>query len=480
MRYDLVIRNGTVVDGTRAPRYGADLAIMGDRISALGSVPEKGRSEIDASGFVVAPGFIDAHTHDDRLMLSAPDMAPKVSQGVTTVVAGNCGISLAPAPRGMSAPILPPIDLLDDDGGWFRFPTFRSYVEELQARPAATNCALLVGHTMLRAQAMADVGRPAGKAEIATMQRMTEEALASGAIGVSTGLYYEPARAATTEEVIEVCRPLAEHEGIYCTHMRDEGARVIDSLDESFRIGRELGVPVVISHHKVVGTPNHGRSAETLPFIERAMRSQRIALDCYPYCASSTILSYSRTLVASTTLVTWSKPHPEFAGRKLDEIAAKMGLGIEETVARLLPAGAIYFSMDEADVRRILAFEHTMIGSDGLPHDTAPHPRLWGSFPRVLGHYSRGLNLFPLETAVHKMTGLTARSFGLDSRGVVREGAFADLAIFDAGAVDEAASFAQPIRPAKGIHAVIVNGTVVWKDGEPTGARPGRVLRRGG
>jgi len=480
MPYDLVVRNGTVIDGTRAPRFRADLAVTGERISALGPVAEKGRVEIDASGLVVAPGFIDAHTHDDRLMLSAPEMAPKVSQGVTTVVAGNCGISLAPAPRGMSAPVLPPIDLLDDAGGWFRFRTFGAYVEELNARPAATNCALLVGHTMLRAQAMSDVQLPASPDEIRRMQAMTEEALSAGAIGVSTGLYYEPARAATTEEVIEVCRPLAAHDGIYCTHMRDEGARVIDSLEESFRIGRELGVPVVISHHKVVGTPNHGRSAETLPFIERAMRAQRIALDCYPYCASSTILSYSRTLIASTTLVTWSRPHPEFAGCRLDEVAAKMGLGIEEAVQRLLPAGAIYFSMDEADVQRILAFEHTMIGSDGLPHDAAPHPRLWGSFPRVLGHYSRALNLFPLETAVHKMTGLTAQSFGLEGRGVLREGAFADLAIFDAGAVDEAASFAQPIRPARGIHAVIVNGSVVWKDGEPTGARPGRVLRRGG
>src|SRR6185369_11016528 len=198
------------------------------------------------------------------------------------------------------------------------------YVEELKSRPAATNCVLFVGHTMLRAQAMDDVQRPASAGEIRRMQAMTEEALEAGAIGVSTGLYYEPARAAPTEEVIEVCRALAEHDGIYCTHMRDEGARVIDSLEESFRIGRELGVPVVISHHEVVGTPNHGRSVETLPFIERAMRSQKIALDCYPYCASSTILSYSRTLVASTTLVTWSKPHPEFAGCKLDEVAAKM------------------------------------------------------------------------------------------------------------------------------------------------------------
>jgi N-acyl-D-amino-acid deacylase len=478
MRYDLIVRNGTIVDGTRKARYEADLAITGDRIAAIGILDGKGEVEIDASSRIVAPGFIDSHTHDDRLMLSAPDMAPKVSQGVTTVVAGNCGISLAPAPQGMRAPVLPPIDLLDNSGGWFRFPTFHSYVDELKARPAATNCALLVGHTMLRAQAMDDVQRPASQYEIRKMREMTEEALAAGAIGVSTGLYYEPARAATTEEVIEVCRPLGARHGIYCTHMRDEGDRVVESLEESFRIGRELGVPVVISHHKVVGTANHGRSAETLPIIERAMRSQKIGLDCYPYCASSTILSYSRTLVAATTLVTWSKPHPEFAGFKLDEVSARMGLGMEQTVAKLLPAGAIYFSMDEADVQRILAFEHTMIGSDGLPHDAAPHPRLWGSFPRVLGHYSRGLKLFPLETAVYKMTGLTAKSFGLADRGVLREGAFADIAIFDAGAVDEAATFARPIQPARGIETVIVNGAVVWNDGKPTGARPGRVLGR--
>src|SRR5436853_4077399 len=234
------------------------------------------------------------------------------------------------------------------------------------------------------------------------MRSMVEEALAAGAIGFSTGLYYEPARAAPTEEVIEVCRPLAARKGIYCTHMRDEGDRVVDSLEETFRIGRELGVAVVVSHHKLVGKPNHGRSAETLPIIEKAMRSQRIGLDCYPYCASSTILSASRTAVASKVLVTWSKPQPQFAGMELAQVAAAMKVSTDEAIARLLPAGAIYFSMDEADVQRILGFPQTMIGSDGLPHDASPHPRLWGTFPRVLGHYARGLKLFPLETAVYK------------------------------------------------------------------------------
>jgi len=478
-RYSLVIRNGTVIDGTRAPRFQADVAIQDGRIAAIGKLGKlQADAEVDASGKIVAPGFIDAHTHDDRLLLSAPDMAPKASQGVTTVVAGNCGISLAPAPNGMQAPVPVPLDLLDAEGGWFRFPTFAAYVEELRARPAATNCALLVGHTSLRVQTMDSLERPASGVEIARMRALADEALAAGAIGVSTGLYYEPATAAPTEEVIEVCRPLTKRNGLYCTHMRDEADHVLESLEETFRIGRELRVPVVVSHHKVVGKPNHGRSAETLPLIEARMREQRIGLDCYPYCASSTILTFGRTRVASKTLVTWSKPHPEFAGMELSDIAAKMGLHPEAAVAKLLPAGAIYFSMDEADVQRILAFEQTMVGSDGLPHDSAPHPRLWGTFPRVLGHYARGLGLFPLETAVYKMTGLTAKTFGLADRGILKEGYAADITMFDAGTVDEAATFARPIQPAKGIEAVIVNGAIVWRAGKPTGARPGQVLAR--
>jgi N-acyl-D-amino-acid deacylase len=480
MRYDLILRKPTVVDGTRAPRYAADIAVNGDRIAAIGKLDDaQAELELDASGRIAAPGFIDAHTHDDRLMLSAGEMTPKVSQGVTTVVAGNCGVSLAPAPEGMRRPVPPPLDLLDDEGAWFRFRNFAEYVETLRATPAATNCALLVGHTTLRVATMNKLEREASDAEIARMRELADEALAAGAIGISTGLYYEPARAAPTEEVIEVSRPLKARNGIYCTHMRDEGDRIVESLEETFRIGHELGVPVVISHHKLAGKPNHGRSRETLPLIAERMKSQPIGLDCYPYCASSTILSASRTSVASKTLITWSKPHPEYAGMELGEVAKKMNLSLEATVERLVPAGAIYFSMDEADVQRILAFEHTMIGSDGLPHDAAPHPRLWGTFPRVLGHYARGLGLFPLETAVYKMTGLTARTFGLKDRGVLKPGAYADITMFDAGQVADEASFGKSIRPARGIDTVIVNGRIVWREGRASGARPGRVLARG-
>jgi N-acyl-D-amino-acid deacylase len=475
--HDLVIRNATVIDGSGAPRYRADIGVKAAVIAAIGRDLPPGARELDATGLIAAPGFIDAHTHDDRLMLSAPEMAAKVSQGITTVVAGNCGISLAPAPRGMARPVTPPLDLLDDEGSWFRFPTFASYIEALEASPAATNCALLVGHSALRVQTVSDLNRPATPAEEAEMRRLAEEALAAGAIGISTGLWYEPARAATTEEVIEVCRPLTARGALYCTHMRDEADHVTASLEETFRIGRELAVRVVVSHHKVAGVRNHGRSEETLALIDRRMQQQPIGLDCYPYCASSTILSYDRTLGASKTLISWSRPHPELAGMDLEAIAGRMGLTVREAVEALLPAGAIYFAMDEADVRRILAFPDTMVGSDGLPHDSAPHPRLWGTFPRVLGHYARDVGLFSLETAVHKMTGLTARTFGLEGRGLIRDGMAADITLFDAQTVGDAATFESPIRAARGIATVIVNGEVAWRDGRTTGARPGRVLK---
>lgn len=477
--FDLLIRNATVVDGTGDVRYEADIGIVGDRIAKIGDLStSSAKNEIDLKGKVAAPGFIDAHTHDDRMMLSDPEMTPKISQGVTTIIGGNCGISLAPMPRPIPDPVTPPLNLLDDLGGWFKFPTFASYLSELNQQPSTTNRAMLVGHTTLRVAVMDDLEQPATPDQIRQMQELVTEAMQAGAIGVSTGLFYEPAVAAPTEEVIEVCKPLKEYNGLYCTHMRDEADGVMDSLEETFRIGREVGVPVVISHHKVIGQKNYGRSAETLEFIEKSMAKQPICLDCYPYAAGSTVLSWSRAVTSARVIVTWSKKLPEYAGQDLDKIAEKLGVSQEEAIEKLLPAGAIYFRMDEQDVQKILQFGPTMIGSDGLPHDASPHPRLWATFPRVLGHYRRGLGLFSLENAVHKMTGLTAHNFGLTDRGVLKEGAFADLTLFDEETVDAAATYENPIALSHGIAAVIVNGEVVWRDGRATGTRPGRVLSR--
>jgi N-acyl-D-amino-acid deacylase len=215
---------------------------------------------------------------------------------------------------------------------------------------------------------------------------------------------------------------------------------------------------------------------ETLALIRRRMTEQQMALDCYPYIASSTVLRYDRLAQSSRIIVTWSRPHPEFSGLDLDEVARRLGVSETEAVERIKPAGAIYFMLDEGDVQRILAFDETMIGSDGLPHDAKPHPRLWGTFPRVLGHYSRELKLFSLETAVYKMTGLPATKFRLAGRGALKEGNHADITIFDAATVADAADFQDSTRPAHGIDTVIVNGEVVWSDGAPTGQRPGRVL----
>jgi N-acyl-D-amino-acid deacylase len=284
---------------------------------------------------------------------------------------------------------------------------------------------------------------------------------------------------APTEEVIAVAEALREAGGLYVTHMRDEGAGVLESIEETLRIGREAGAPVVISHHKCAMPENYGRSLETLPAIERAARGQKVDFDVYPYAAGSTVLMPFRLRPDVPVQVTWSVPHPEMNGRMLDDIAAEWGMDRVAAAEKLLPAGAIYFQMDEADVQRIMAHPRSMIGSDGLPHDAFPHPRLWGTFPRVLGHYARDLNLFSLEVAVHKMTGRCAEVFGLVDRGVVREGAYADLVLFDPETVRDAADFQNPTRPAEGILETWVNGQSAYVHGSgTTAARAGRLVTR--
>ena len=325
---------------------------------------------------------------------------------------------------------------------------------------------------------MTALDRPAEAAEIGRMGELLQEALDAGAVGLSSGLAYAPAEHAPAAEIEALAALLRPAGALYTTHMRNEGDRVLDSLEESFAVGRAAGVPVVISHHKTIGRQNFGRTAQTLPVIAAALAGQEIGLDAYPYIASSTVLTAAQAERATKVLVTWSKSAPEQAGRELSAIAADWGVGPKAAVDRLQPAGAIYWMMDEADVQRVLGFPHTMIGSDGLPHDFHPHPRLWGTFPRVLGHYCRELGLFGLEEAVRKMTGLPAARFGLSGRGKVAAGAYADITVFDPATVIDRATFEQPITPAAGIEHVFVNGRPVWAEGKPTGDRPGRALRR--
>jgi N-acyl-D-amino-acid deacylase len=473
---DWILRGGEAIDGSGRPRCRADVAVAGDRIAAVGRIDGSvGARELDVSGKIIAPGFIDVHTHDDRALFATPDMAAKASQGVTTVVTGNCGISLAPLL--IEAPPPPPLDLLGETAD-YRYATFRQYLAALDQEPAAINAACLVGHSTLRVGAMRTLDRPADNAELGRMGERLEEALEAGAVGLSSGLAYAPAAGAPAAEIEALAKLLRPAGAIYTTHMRYEGSAVLDSLEESFAAGRAAGVPVVISHHKTIGRENFGRTAETLPVIAAAIARQEVGLDAYPYIASSTVLSAAQAKRALKVLVTWSKSAPEQAGRELSAIATDWGISEREAVDRLQPAGAVYWTMDEADVQRVLRFEHTMIGSDGLPHDTHPHPRLWGAFPRVLGHYCRDLGLFGLEEAVRRMTGLSAARFGLTGRGVLAPGAYADITVFDPQTVADRATFEAPTTPAAGIDHVFVNGRLVWSEGKPTGDRPGRALRR--
>lgn len=473
---DIVIRNGTIIDGTGAHRVQADLAITGDRLSAVGDVSHyKAAHTIDAIGLTITPGFIDAHTHDDRALLSSPEMRPKVSQGVTTVITGNCGVSLAPLVVTDRPP--PPLDLLGDRH-WYRFETFGDYIAAVEAHPPAVNAAMLVGHSTLRVRVMSAVDRPASRAEIDQMRSLLQDALDRGAIGFSTGLFYPTNRAAPKEEVIALVELLASAGGIYTTHMRDEADDVEESLKETFETAQAAGVPVVISHHKCAGRRNWGRSSKTLSLIDQARQHHPVGLDVYPYAASSTVLMPDLMDEHIRIIVTWSESEPHVAGRDLADIACEWNCSLTEAAQRLQPAGAVYFQMDEADVRRILAYPHSMIGSDGLPHDQFPHPRLWGTFPRVLGHYARDVGLLTLEDAVYRMTGLPATQFHLGDRGVIKVGNYADLVIFDANQIGDRATFEHPTHPASGIQTVFVNGQIVWEAGHMTNARPGRVLHR--
>jgi N-acyl-D-amino-acid deacylase len=475
--HDTLIRGGWLIDGSGAARRRSDVAIEGDRISHLGDLASATASlEIDARGKIVAPGFIDAHTHDDSALLRTPEMTAKVSQGVTTVVVGNCGASLAPLRVSGWPPL--PLDLLGGEEN-FRFDSFAAYVEALDRTPPATNAVFLVGHTTLRRRCMEGaLDRTARDSEIAAMQAEVAAAMQAGATGLSTGLDYATAVAASTEEVVALAEIAAGGGGLYVTHTRDYFDKVAESVEEALEIGRRARLPVIFSHHQASGPKNHGKVGATLARIASAMERQEVSLDAYPYAATSTVIKPERCGPEIRVVITWSNPHPEMVGRELSDIAALWGCDRRGAAERLCPGGAVYFQLDEADVREVLAFPHTMIGSDGLPSDRMPHPRLWGSFPRVLGHYARDVGLFPLEEAVRRMTGLPAGRFGLADRGVIREGAFADVTVFDAETIIDKASFAQPVQAAAGIEHVLVNGERIWSGGRSTGRRPGRALRR--
>jgi N-acyl-D-amino-acid deacylase len=474
--YDVVIRNGQVADGTGKKLFAADVALKGDRIAAVEpSGALRGDNEIDAKGKVVAPGFIDVHTHDDTALIDNPTMAMKASQGVTTVVCGNCGASAAPYVRSDVGHFLSLI--VRNKANISR--SFAEFAGKVDAARPAINGAFLIGHSTLRMNFMGDdLARTATAGEITGMRDLLDQSLEQGAIGMSSGLFYAVANAASTDEVAEVAKPLGKWGGVYTAHMRDEGENILPAMDETFEIGRRAGASIIVSHHKCSGRANFGRMRETLPKFSEAMKRQEIAFDVYPYIAGSTILRSDMLERADKVMITWSDKVPDLGGRDLKDIAREMGCSMREAADRIQPAGAIYFMMDEKDVQSAMAHPGAMIGSDGIPFDAHPHPRLWGTFPRVLGHYSRELKLFPLEDAVRRMTSYSAQRFRLTKRGEVKPGFYADLCVFDPATVIDTATFEKPISPAKGIDMVLCNGQIAWRDGKPGGARSGRALRR--
>jgi len=490
--YDFVIRGASLFDGSGAPPRQSDVAVQGSFIAEVGAVSGATRRDIDAEGLALAPGFIDVHTHDDFAVLLHPEMAFKVLGGVTTCVVGNCGMGAAPwqAASLMARAFHPDQDVP-------RYEGYAGYFAHLSENPATPNVAALAGHGTIRLAVMGVDDREPTEAEMAAMKATLNEALDEGVIGLSTGLIYEPGRYARTEEIIELASEMSTRGGIYTTHMRDEGTGLVASVEEALRIGQEAGVDVQISHHKAAGRPSWGLVRESLELIEQAQsRGQTVFADQYPYTAGSTVLaavlqnemfgdSDDAPSTPADVVIASCSPHPEWEGRSLAELSEEFGCTGTEAAERILREAptttVITHMMNEDDVRTVMAHPSTMIGSDGIPTVGAkPHPRLSNTFARVLGHYARDEAVLPMAEAVRKMTGFAAETFGLDRRGYVREGNYADLVVFDPNTVKDRGTFDEPTLMPTGFHHVFVNGTEVVSGGQHTGSRPGLTLRRQG
>ena len=494
---DLLIRGATVYDGTGGPPSAADVAVSGPTIEAVGGdLPAEGAGTvIDGTGLALAPGFIDVHSHDDFAVLLTPEMDFKVAQGVTTDVVGNCGLGAAPfGPARRYLGFFGADRLADSLPAW---DTYGEYLGALDANPPSLNVAVLVGHGTVRLEAMGNDRRAPSDAELARMLDTLAEGLDAGCVGYSTGLIYEPGRYSASDELIALARLMAGTGGLYASHMRNEANGLLEAVAETIGVGEQACVAVQISHHKASGTSAWGLVKSSLSMIDQARAGGLdVTADQYPYTAGSTslfaVVQNHDEGTAGVGATDWSKivlasapGHPQFEGRSVAELAESFHVEPVEAARRIVDAegyGAVVVihSMSEDDVRAVMAHPSTMIGSDGIPTmGGKPHPRLYGTFARVLGHYSRDEGVLALEEAVHRMTGMAAAKFGLPGRGVIEPGAFADLVLFDPASIDDVATYESPRRHPAGIRQVWVNGTAVVRHGVHTGERPGRALRRG-
>jgi N-acyl-D-aspartate/D-glutamate deacylase len=527
--HDILIRGGLLIDGSGAAPTRGDLAIRDGRIAAIGAkLGDAAGMVIDADSLAVAPGFIDIKTHSDFTLPINPKAESKARQGVTTEIIGHCGFSVAPALPGMVELLR---DYLSPSAPWlpFKETTFAEYLDGFPA--TAVNAGMLVGHNTLRLMVMGMADRPPTSDELARMIALLEEALDAGALGLSSGLFTAPGSYARPDEMVALCRVLARYNGGYFTHIRDEANKVLESVAEAIDIADICGVHVEIVHFKCSGMDNWGKAGRALAMIAAAKaRGLDVDCDAYPYAAGSNPLknllpqwaqaggveamlarlaekptrARLRADIARDGLNNWGRipswdcvrisisPHlPQHAGTTIGALAAERGQDPIDTVADYLVAdkGAtrvLVTSISEDDIRDIVASPLALVGSDGncvATYGTVsqglPHPRFYGTFPRIIGHYVGELGLIPLELAVHKMTGASARALKLHDRGLLREGYRADVTIFDPADFKDRATYADPHQYPTGARtSVIVNGVIVVADATHTGALPGQVLRR--
>jgi dihydroorotase/N-acyl-D-amino-acid deacylase len=520
---DILLRGGTVIDGSGAPAFSADIGIEGNRIQAVGSLRGVSAELVrDVTGLVVAPGFIDCHSHSDLALLEDPMALPKVAQGVTSEIVGNCGWGPFPVLNEMAAEAMSAtLPCSTSFAGSRTFECLEDYREALQTAGTAVNVGSLVAHGPLRLSVVGGDDRPASEAEMGVMRERLRECAAQGALGISFGLVYAPGCFTRDDEIAFLIEAL-DHPRRAAFHVRNECDRFAESVAEALEIGRRAEARVHISHLKVADPESWGRIDVALAHIERAgSRGEAVTCDQYPYTAGSAPLQTllppwsldggpdrllarlcepaSRARIAAalegnddtpgwdnlSRRIGWdritigSAPGAEhWEGRDLASVARESGVSPAEALFEVLSVSGgrsigIYHHMCDEDVRRVMSHPSHVVGTDGLPAPGRPHPRLWGTFPRVLGRYVRQLGVLTLEEAVHKMSRKTAAVFGLADRGLVRRGWYADLCLFEGERIADRATYANPAEPPDGIVHVICNGRPTMLDGTRTEHRPG-------